>query len=220
MPDPIPLEFNALVHELTGRLSTISMVCELLAADGMLHDLTVFEKRVQRIRQNAESARRVIEAVGRWNETSALDPEQVDISELAARVVRDYTSSEPAYARVQVKIQSLIGVKADPEQIEIVIANLIGNALKFSGCRETPSVCITASTDGNETRVHVSDNGVGLAQEDAVRIFKPFARCRPEFEGSGIGLALVRHIIQRHGGRVWATGELGVGCTVSFSIPR
>jgi signal transduction histidine kinase len=109
-------------------------------------------------------------------------------------------------------------VMGDREEIEIVLDNLIGNAFKFSALRQTPEVRVTASAEFGRTVVHVSDNGVGIAPEDATRIFGPFARCHSGFDGSGVGLAVARRIVERHGGRIWAAGEPGLGATVSFCL--
>jgi signal transduction histidine kinase len=106
---------------------------------------------------------------------------------------------------------------SDPSEIEIVLDNLIGNSLKFSAPRDAPEIRITAGLDSGDMVVHVSDNGVGITADDLCRIFEPFTRCHPGFQGSGLGLTLARHIVVRHGGRIWATGESGHGTTISFS---
>jgi signal transduction histidine kinase len=124
----------------------------------------------------------------------------------------------PGFGRAKIRVQSTIQVVGDLEEIKIVLDNLIGNALKFSSRREIPEVRVTATTELDRIVVHVSDNGVGIASEDAARIFQPFTRCHTDFEGSGVGLAVAHRIVERHGGRIWATGEIGRGTTISFSI--
>jgi len=102
-----------------------------------------------------------------------------------------------------------------------VWTNLISNAVKYSRGRSPAQVDIEAKAGGNEVTYSVKDNGVGFEMEFAHKLFGVFQRLHSdkEFEGTGVGLALVARIVQRHGGRVWAESKVGAGATFSFALP-
>jgi light-regulated signal transduction histidine kinase (bacteriophytochrome) len=100
--------------------------------------------------------------------------------------------------------------------------NLLANACKFTQNREQPVIEVGGKSGDQENVYYVKDNGVGFEMEYAGKVFDSFRRLHSEeeFEGAGIGLALVSRIIDRHGGRVWAEGKVGEGATFYFSLPR
>jgi light-regulated signal transduction histidine kinase (bacteriophytochrome) len=110
----------------------------------------------------------------------------------------------------------------DAELLGLVWENLLSNAVKFSAGRERPEIQVEGSLEAGEAVYRVRDNGVGFEMEYVGKLFGVFHRLHGhrEFEGTGVGLALVRRIVLRHGGRVWAEGELDRGATFSFSLPR
>jgi signal transduction histidine kinase len=99
--------------------------------------------------------------------------------------------------------------------------NLLGNAFKFTRPTGRPRIEIRCEQGTGECLYTVNDNGVGFDPTYGDNLFKPFQRLHPtaEFEGTGIGLAIVARIVQRHGGRVWAEGQPGAGATFGFSLP-
>jgi len=100
------------------------------------------------------------------------------------------------------------------------LTNLIGNALKFTAGRIDARVRVSGERDGDTVTVAVADNGVGFESGAAATLFEPFTRLHgARFAGAGIGLTIVRRIVERHGGRVWAVGKPGVGATFSFTLP-
>jgi signal transduction histidine kinase len=103
-----------------------------------------------------------------------------------------------------------------------VLHNLLGNAVKYSRDREEAVVNVWSSSDEREHVVFVRDNGAGFDEQFAERLFQPFRRLHDarEFEGNGVGLASVKRIVERHGGRVWAESQRGMGATFAFSLPR
>jgi signal transduction histidine kinase len=210
--------FSALVHEVQGRLSSIAVFTDELRMHAERHKAGNSEDRISRISRNVNELQRIVDAIRRLNDGSPPQRVRIDLSALAAQVVKAHVDRSPTFGKAKIWIQSSISITGDLDQISIVLENIIGNALKFSARREIPEVRVTTTSEPDAVIVHVSDNGVGIAPEDGRRIFEPFTRCHSGFAGSGIGLALARDIVDRHRGRIWATGEPGLGTTVSFTI--
>lgn len=147
----------------------------------------------------------------------------VGLSELVSEVRR---SLEPDLKNrpVRWEIGSLPVVEADYPTLRQAILNLLSNALKYSRTRHPAviDVSCTASPDGDEWIFCVRDNGVGFDMRYAEKLFGVFQRLHPDnqFEGTGIGLANVRRVIERHGGRVWAKGEVDKGAAFFFALPK
>ena len=148
--------------------------------------------------------------------------QQADLAPLAAKVVAQLRQRHPE-RQVSVDIERRLPALCDPSLLNIVFENLIGNAWKFTS--RTPEATIriacAASTETENTYV-VSDTGAGFDATHAEKLFRAFQRLHSvsEFEGTGIGLAIVYRIVHRHGGRVWAESELGKGARFYFSLPK
>ncbi|MGB9980522.1 PAS domain-containing sensor histidine kinase [Methanobacterium sp.] len=112
-------------------------------------------------------------------------------------------------------------ITANKDQISRVFQNFIGNALKFRKDESMPKIHISAKKEDNEYIFSVSDNGIGLEEQYKDRIFEIFKRLHTigEYKGAGIGLAIVKRIIEQHGGRIWVESEFGNGSTFYFTIP-
>ncbi|MGZ7119290.1 MAG: sensor histidine kinase, partial [Methanobacterium sp.] len=123
----------------------------------------------------------------------------------------------------QINHDSLPDIVADESQITHVFQNLIGNALKFRKEGVRPEIHISSykTKDGKGQVFSVKDNGIGIEEKYSDRIFEVFKRLHPigEYEGTGIGLAIVKRIVERHRGRIWVESELGVGSTFYFTLP-
>ncbi|MGC1357584.1 MAG: ATP-binding protein [Xanthobacteraceae bacterium] len=114
----------------------------------------------------------------------------------------------------------LPAVRADQAQLGQVFQNIIGNAIKFHSDRQ-PLIRIGAEQRNGKCQFRVEDNGIGIDKQYADRVFQMFRRLheRGQYEGNGIGLAIVKKIVERHGGRVWFESEPGRGTTFYFTIP-
>ncbi|HTF57929.1 MAG TPA: ATP-binding protein [Planctomycetota bacterium] len=145
----------------------------------------------------------------------------LDMEGLVNQVCTETRTAHPDRA-LEMKVGSLPPSQGDPAMVKVVFANLVSNAVKYSRGRNPAVIEIGARVDAHETVYYVRDNGVGFEMQYAHKLFGVFQRLHPshEFEGTGVGLALVQRIVQRHGGRAWAEGQVGVGATISFALPR
>lgn len=145
----------------------------------------------------------------------------VDLSEAARATAADLRRHEPE-REVEVRIEDGLGCDADARLLRIALDNLIGNAWKFTAKAVRPEIAVGADRCGQETTYFVRDNGAGFDMQYADKLFQPFQRLHREadFPGTGIGLATVHRIVERHGGRVWAEGAVGRGATVFFTLPN
>jgi signal transduction histidine kinase len=144
----------------------------------------------------------------------------VDLERMAREISEELAAQSPGRP-VEWLWGPLPEVRADPALMRLVFQNLVGNALKYTRGRETARVELGARREEKELVVYVRDNGVGFDMRYAPKLFGIFQRLHraEEFEGTGIGLASVRRIVERHGGRTWAEGEPGQGATFYFTLP-
>ena len=146
--------------------------------------------------------------------------EPVDLSRIVHTLAAELREAEPG-RKVTFEIADNILVDGDIRLLRIAMANLVGNAWKYTGKKEEALIRVGVVDGTGQRAVFVSDNGAGFDMRYADKLFGPFQRLHraTEFEGNGIGLATVQRIIHRHGGRVWAEAEVGNGATFYFTLP-
>jgi len=145
----------------------------------------------------------------------------VSLNELVQDVQRDL-QPELEGRLINWKVESLPEVYGDPGMLRFALQNLLSNAIKYTRPRRPAEIAIGSTSRNGELVFHVRDNGVGFEMRRVDKLFRAFQRLHSaeEFEGTGIGLANVRRIIDRHGGRTWAEGRVGTGATFYFSLPK
>jgi light-regulated signal transduction histidine kinase (bacteriophytochrome) len=145
-----------------------------------------------------------------------------DLSRLSSEIANGLTMANPP-CRVEITIQPGMMVKADHHLIQVVLDNLLGNAWKFTSKCQAPRIEVgQIASPGEQRTFFIRDNGAGFDMAHANKLFNAFHRLHStsDFEGTGIGLAIVQRIINRHGGKVWAEAEVGKGATFFFTIPE
>lgn len=149
-----------------------------------------------------------------------LEKRLIDMTELAQIVAVEIRRNHPG-ADVSVTIEPLLPARGDAAMLRQVWINLIENAFKFTRNRPKPRIEIGSYRDGANQVYYVRDNGVGFDMQYGHKLFNVFQRLHraDQFEGTGVGLAIVKRIIQRHGGQTWAEGKVNEGATFYFSVP-
>lgn len=150
----------------------------------------------------------------------AMTPAEISMDELVHAVVAELQPSVVEGA-LQLEIGHLPPARGDSAMLHRVFVNLLSNAIKFSRSRAPAKIKVGGYVEGNEAVYYVKDNGAGFDMQFAGKLFGVFQRLHgvTEFEGTGIGLAIVKRIVTRHGGRVWAEGKVNEGATIYFALP-
>ncbi len=175
------------------------------------------------VRANTVKMGQLIDDILSFSRMSRRDIEtaDLDIGALAQSVFEELRVAAPGRT-LRLQLGDLPAARADRAMIRQVLTNLISNAIKFTGPRAEAVIEIGGAAGADENHYYVRDNGVGFDMQYVAKLFGVFQRLHTaeEFEGTGIGLAIVKRIVTRHGGRVWAESKLGEGATIHFSLPR
>jgi len=210
-------------HDLRAPLRAIDGFSQALLEDyGAVLD-EEGQTHLRRVRLGVARMRELIDDILELSRSAraVLEPSTVDVAEIARAVVAELRAQDTT-RQVEVELSAPCEVQGDARLLRIVIENLLGNAWKFSKHQSPARIAFRCATTPEEVVVSVSDNGAGFDPAYARRLFQPFQRLHSsqEFDGTGIGLAIVRRIVHRHGGRVWAEGARGAGATFHFALPR
>ncbi len=213
----------SVAHDLRSPLKNILALSEHLhgqATSGHDPGTLAFTERIQK------GAQRMIDLVDdllRFSQTNTRELERamVNLPELVRSVIEDQVSDQRA-AQLQVRIGPDAQVRADAPMLKVVLQNLLSNALKFSAQVHSPRITISHFRSEACDVIEVHDNGVGFDNKHKDQVFGAFKRLHSnsQFEGTGVGLAIVQRIVHKHGGTVEAESEPGRGTTLRVSLPR
>jgi len=209
-------------HDLRAPLRVIDGFSLALLEDYGPSLPTEGQNLLARVRQQAQRMAQLIEDLLEFSRLGRkpLDVTSVDLAALVQAVVQELQQAN-ADRTVAVTVALLPPAMGDRALLRQVLTNLIGNAFKFTRQRPDARVEIGSRDDNGERVYYVSDNGAGFDMQYASKLFGVFQRLHPaaDFEGTGVGLALVQRIILRHGGRVWGKGQVNEGATFQFTLP-
>lgn len=210
-------------HDLRAPLRHIAGFADLLL---QFQEKETPERNIRFIRNIQESARfagKLVDDLLSFSQMgrASLRPCNVDMQSMV-EACREKLQDETRDREIAWDIPPLPVIQADPNFLQLAIYNLLSNAVKYTGNREKARISVRAEQNERETCFHFEDNGIGFDMEYVNKLFGVFQRLHrmEDFPGTGIGLANVRRIIERHGGRVWAEGSEGQGAIISFALPR
>jgi signal transduction histidine kinase len=208
-------------HDLRGPLETINGYTHILVSR---HGPRLDEEGREYLRQIRTASRRMAELIDDLLNlsrvsTTAMHKQRVDLAALARQIMQDLRRREPA-RQVEFIITECPAADGDPRLVQILLENLLRNAWKYTSGHSSARIEFGCERRGRGIVYFVRDDGAGFDPSRADRLFKPFQRLHSasEFPGTGIGLATVQRIIQRHGGDVWAEGKVGHGATFFFTL--
>jgi light-regulated signal transduction histidine kinase (bacteriophytochrome) len=175
---------------------------------------------LQRIWANADRMGLLIDDMLQFSRLGRAEMRRDDVNmqQLAEAVTGELRDT---YPNTHIAVGPLPRVIGDETMLRQIWVNLIGNALKFSSKSPQPEISISGEISGNEALFQIRDNGVGFDMEHTRHLFEVFQRLHSpaEFPGTGAGLAIVKRVVERHGGRVWADAQPGAGATFGFALP-
>jgi signal transduction histidine kinase len=208
-------------HDLRAPLRSIMGYAKILEEDFQDKLDSNGKKALETIQQNASRMNNLIDDLLEFSKQGRkpLSKSLVDVGELVSKTISDISSGVSHNAKIEVG--ELHPVYADHSLLTQVWINLVSNAIKYSSKKDEPYIEIGSQKSGKEIIYFIRDNGWGFDMTYVDKLFNVFQRLHKptDFEGTGIGLALVQRIINRHDGRVWAEGKLQEGATFYFSLP-
>ena len=208
-------------HDLRSPLRSIDGFSQALLED---YDAVLDDRGrdyLARVRRAAQTMGRLIDDLLELARITRREMvrDSVDLSVLAENVIAELREHDPD-RRVIVRIQPELSVIGDEGLLRAALANLLGNAWKFTSKTTDPMIEFGAINTNGDRNFYVRDNGAGFDMNFAAKLFGPFQRLHSanDFEGTGIGLATVQRVVNRHGGRIWAEASVGHGATFFFTL--
>ncbi|MDT3735506.1 MAG: CHASE domain-containing protein [Denitratisoma sp.] len=208
-------------HDLRAPLRAINGFSSILASEERERLSADGKDLLDRVAKAATRLGQLIDDVLEYSRAGRLAKadERVDLRVLAQKISGEL---EETYPHTAITVGGLPTVQGDPTMLRQILINLVGNACKYSSRRAQPMVEIGAQEGQDEVVIHVQDNGAGFDMRYADKLFGMFQRLHPEsdFQGTGVGLAIVKRLVERHGGRVWAEAEPDRGATFRFTLGK
>lgn len=213
----------SVAHDLRGPLSVIVGYAETLIEDHSAQWPDKPRELVGAIMASGGHMQRLIDGLLRLSRVGRqpLSKGPVEAGALVREVVDDLCRQQHAGREVVVHVGDIPDCVGDRALLRQVLVNLLSNAFKFTRARERPVVTVIGWTEAGERIYCVRDNGAGFDVQQADKLFAAFQRFHDpdQYEGTGIGLSIASRVVQRHGGRIWASAEVGKGAAFYFSIP-
>jgi signal transduction histidine kinase/HAMP domain-containing protein len=210
----------SVAHDLRAPLRSISGFSQILLKSAAQRDPKE-KKAFNLIIRNAQQMNKIIDDLLYLSRISRheIHKENLDIGKILKAAAARLQADQPR-PNVSVEIKEGMLAFADARLIQVALSNLLGNAWKFTSRTANPKIECGASEQQGKTVYYVKDNGAGFDQRFTERMFLPFHRLHTEqeFEGTGIGLAIVERVIRRHGGKIWAEGKKNEGATFFFTL--
>lgn len=210
-------------HDLRAPLRAIDGFSAMLSKSLQGRLSAEEQRRLDQVREGVGRMNRLIDDLLTLSRVGRKKPEQdkVDMQSLAEEVWREISVLNPDRA-IDMSIGSLPPAWGDPGLLKQIMTNLVSNAVKFTSRKDGAVIEIGGGSTRVENIYYVKDNGAGFDMKFYDKLFGVFQRLHSdkEYEGTGVGLAIVQRIINRHGGRVWAEGKVGEGATFYFSLPK
>jgi PAS domain S-box-containing protein len=209
-------------HDLRGPLRAIDGYSRVLQEDHSASLDGEAKRLLNVIRRSTIGMARLIDDLLAFSRLSRreLQKSSINMTALAQSVVEEHRKQEPERS-VDVAIGELPPTRGDNKMIRQLFENLISNALKFTRYQPEARIEIGSHVEGRETVYYVKDNGAGFDMQYVTKLFRVFERLHgmEQFDGTGVGLAIVKRIVEKHGGRVWAEGEVDKGAAFYFTLP-
>jgi len=210
-------------HDLRAPLRSINGFSEILM---MNHAETLdpqAKRYLERIVDNGVKMHKLIDTLLNLSKLGKHEmvKEDIDMNALVNSIIHDY-QVDVNHSKINWKISNLPTFHGDAELMKQVLVNLISNAVKYSSKKDNPEVEIACENDNGKIKCWVKDNGAGFDMSFKDKLFDVFQRLHTpsEFEGNGVGLAIVKRIIKKHDGEIWAESELEKGSTFYFTLPN
>ncbi len=210
-------------HDLREPLRAIDGFSRMLARDlsGKLDEAA--KHKLDIIREKTRKMDQLIEDVLTFSRLGrrAMAVDVIDLEKLVVEVWNEIRENHPQ-SNITINVPHLAACSGDRNMIRQVLINLLTNAVKFTEEKATATIEVGGYEEGNESVYYVKDNGIGFDMRFADKLFRLFQRLHSEedYKGTGVGLSIVKRIIERHGGRVWAEGKVNEGATFYFALPR
>ncbi len=205
-------------HDLRSPLRSISGYVQIVQKHDAERMSGVGQEMFGRVQHGVERMDQMIEDILRYSRsgTGRVETTEIDMQAMVQEVLTELGEQPEA---MRIELCPMPRVRGDRTMLKQVWLNLVGNALKFSAVREEPRIEIGCKHD-EECVFYVADNGVGFDMAHADKLFGMFERLHrgDQFKGTGVGLAIVRRLVERHGGQIWAKAEPGRGATFYFSL--
>jgi signal transduction histidine kinase len=213
---------HVISHDFRAPLRMLEQMSKILVTDHAEHLPPRATSLLNHIGSGAAKLALRAEMLTRFDALSQhpLHRQTVDVTVMVGKVIAELRAATPG-REVEVVVEALPGANADFELLRLVWHNLLANAFKFTRHAEQPRIQVSGKRQGHHIVYSVKDNGVGFDPKYARRLFGFFQRMHTEeeFEGLGMGLAMTKRLVERHGGTIWAEAEKGQGAEFRFTLP-